>query len=127
MPTFEQLILSPPAGFVASCTEINDLATRDEVKLQQLVRDAWKDIQSNSTSNERANEEFLNIKRGIAIVIRAMKNAQPAASLSVMAKTLVSSTLLNQQSVEMILLQVKELSKSTDPEVSAVVKVIFDT
>lgn len=124
MPTFEQLILSPPVGFVASCLEINELAQRDEAKSQEIVRDAWREVQTNSSSNDRANEEFLNIKRGIITIIRAMKTAQPAPSLSVTAKTLVASTLLTQSSVEMILLQVKELSKSTETEVAALVKVM---
>lgn len=126
MPTFEQLILSPPSGFVASCLEINDLAQKNEGKIQEIVRDAWKEVQSSSSSNNVADADFLNIKRGIITVIRAMKSANPAPSISATAKALVASTLLTQSSVEIILLQIKELSKSADSEVSALVKVLTE-
>jgi hypothetical protein len=127
MPTFEQLILSPPSGFVASCLEINDLAQKNEGKIQEIVRDAWKEVQSSSSSNNVADADFLNIKRGIITVIRAMKSANPAPSISATAKALVASTLLTQSSVEVILLQIKELSKSADSEVSTLLKVCTET
>lgn len=124
MPSLEQLLLSPPAGFVASCLEINNLASSDENKLRGVVQEAWKDVQANSSLCERGNESLSNTKKGVTYIIRAMRSAHPAPSISVTAKALVASTLLTQQSVELILLQVKELSKSSDPEIMTVTKVV---
>lgn len=123
MPTFEQLILSPPAGFVASCLEINALVAKDEEKLKQITQEAWRDVLANTSTNDRVNEDVQNIKKGVTTIIRTMKAAQPSASIANAAKILLASTLLTQQSVETVLLQVKELSKSVDPELSALVKV----
>jgi hypothetical protein len=127
MPTFEQLILSPPAGFVSCCLETNKLAESNGESLQNIVRQAWKESFNNSaTVTVESDTSLQNIKKVVAVIIRFMKSATPAPSISSAAKILVATTLLTQQSVELILLQIKELSKAADANTMGPTKVNYD-
>lgn len=116
MPSFEQLILSSPSGFVQSCLALNKVAAENEEILSKLVIFAWKDVMSNGAPLDQELLGFENEKDGLVHIVRAMKGAQPTVGISAAAKVLLSSSLLIQASVEKILMQVKELSKASAGE-----------
>ncbi|RYH31797.1 hypothetical protein EON65_01915 [archaeon] len=103
MPHFEQLILSAPIGFVNICQKLNALAESKEEVLNKHTSAAWLLATDNCTNSE---DEV----KAIAFIVKSMKQAQPACSLSQTAIILASNTVLTKDCIEKILLKVKEYS-----------------
>jgi uncharacterized protein YjaG (DUF416 family) len=110
MPSFEQLILSAPLGFVNTLLKLNFYAEHQLEKLDQIVISAWQQIQLGSTN---ASDEV----KAISFIIRSMKQAQPPSGLSQTANVLASNTVLTKDCIEKILIKVKELSSSEQTEI----------
>jgi hypothetical protein len=114
MPSFEQLILSAPMGFVDACLALNSLAETKEATLQTIVQEAWNEATKKQNATNSETKSYNNERKGLLFIVRSMRTAQPPPSLSVAANVLVSSTCLFQSTVEKTLLLIKELSKSAD-------------
>jgi hypothetical protein len=124
MPTFEQLIMSAPLGFANSCSALNTLATEDETSLAGAVTESYYHVvKKTEISILKHHRE----KKAIAFIIRSMKTAQPTPSMSNAANILMSKSFLTQDSVEKILLKVKELSGADSSEIESIMKVRLDS
>ncbi len=123
MPTFEHLLLGAPLGFANSCLALNklvaDCGDNDET-LNNAIVEAWYHVLKKT---ELSTLSLHNEKKAIIYIIRSMKSAQPAPSISAAANLLMTKSFLTQNSVEKILLKVKELSSSDNDDIVNVMKV----
>ncbi len=120
MPSFEQLIMSAPLGFANSCLALNTVANEDEGGLANAVTESYYHVVKKT---EISILKYHREKKAIAFIIRSMKSAQPTPSISNAANILLSKSFLTQDSVEKILLKVKELSGTDSSEIESIMKV----
>jgi hypothetical protein len=123
MPSFDQLILSAPLGFTNSCIALNSLVEAQPEVISQITEQAWNEIVHKQSTN--IEKKYLNEKRTVSHIVKSMKQATPTPGISAAAKVLAATTFLNTDTIEKILLKVKEISSTDNADVSEVIKVIF--
>jgi hypothetical protein len=131
MPTFEQFVLAAPYGFMNSCLSLNrllsDSSNGESTIIDELVTEAWNNIVTKFDQSNKFDTQHSNEKKGVAFIIRSMKTANPPPSISNAANILASNSFLTKDTIEKILIKVKELSAqeaNNTADVKQILKVI---
>jgi hypothetical protein len=130
MPTFEQLILSAPFGFANASLTLNKLVEGLEEEatiIDELVSESWNEAinRTDATTKEaiQLSLQYSNEKKVISFIIRSMRQANPAPSISNAANILAGNSFLTKETIEKILIKIKELSSKESTDIKQILKV----
>lgn len=123
MPTFEQCVLSAPYGFMNSCLALNKLLVEngESSLIEDIVAESWNNIVRKIDQDQFSRYD--NEKKAISYIIKSMKQSNPAPSISNAANILASNSFLNKDTIEKILIKVKELSSQESADIKEIIKV----
>lgn len=123
MPTFDSLIAASPPGFAQGCCAINDLSTQNPDFLRKVAQASIQQ-RTNYVAADAEEAQYANEIRAINHIARCAKSAQPQPKFSAMAAVLDGHSFLSGESVELLLLAMKEaISSSSSSDEAAADKI----
>lgn len=124
MPTFEQFVLSAPYGFPNACLALNKILSDHEETtiIEEIVAESWNNI-VNKTDHDTYQQQYQNEKKAIIYIIKSMKQSTPPPSISNAANILASNSFLTKDTIEKILIKIKELSATETTDIKQILKV----
>ncbi len=126
MPTFEQFVLSAPYGFPNACLALNKILSDNEETtiIEEIVAESWNNI-VNKIDHDTYQQQYQNEKKAIIYIIKSMKQSTPSPSISNAANILASNSFLTKDTIEKILIKIKELSATETTDIKQILKVRY--
>jgi hypothetical protein len=105
MPTFEHLVMAAPAGFIQSCSDLNNLANGEPAVLASFVSRSL--TTANLVASDSAEAQQSHIIKAVNFIVRSYKSASPQPTFPQMAATLDQHTMLTRECVEKIIVAIQ--------------------